>query len=410
MAETTPGAAREIGVGLISVGWMGRLHSRAYQALPSLYPELGLKPRLVHAADTAPDRAAYARDTLGYEKADTDYHAVLDDPDVEIVSICAPNVLHHEIGTAAADAGKPFWIEKPVGRGAEETAEVAAAARKAGVVTSIGYNYRHAPAVERARQLIAEGRLGRITNVRATFFSGYASEPRGALSWRFKRELAGHGALGDLMSHVVDLVSYVVAPIREVSALTSTVYTERPILPMGSGTHFAVIEDGETGTVENDDYTAALVRFAPGSHSAGAVGTLEASRTIVGPQCGVGFEVYGTDGSVTWNFERMNELRVALGRGGPHQGYTTVLANGRMGDYARFQPGPGNSMGYDDLKVVEAKKFLAAVIGLERHNSTIEDAHAVAEVIAAAAASAESGSWCPVPEVAGATFDHPVRR
>ncbi|MGW1777952.1 Gfo/Idh/MocA family protein [Streptomyces sp. NPDC002143] len=404
MTPNSPGAAREIGVGLISVGWMGKLHSRAYQALPSVYPELGLKPRLVHAADTAEDRAAYARDVLGYEKATTDYRAVLDDPDVEVVSICAPNILHHEIGIAAAKAGKPFWIEKPVGRSAEETAEVAAAARTAGVVTSIGYNYRHAPAVERARELIAEGRLGRITNVRATFFSGYAAEPNGALSWRFKRDLAGHGALGDLLSHVVDLVSYVVAPIGEVSALTSIVHTERPILPMGSGTHFAVIEDGEPGEVENDDYTAALVRF-----STGAVGTLEASRVIVGPQCGIGFEIYGTDGSVTWNFERMNELRVALGRSGPHQGYTTVLGNGHMGDYASFQPGPGNSMGYDDLKVIEAKKFLAAVADLAHDNSTIEDAHAVAEVIAAAAASAESGSWQPVPAVPGANFGHPAR-
>ncbi|NUQ99420.1 MAG: Gfo/Idh/MocA family oxidoreductase [Streptomyces sp.] len=409
MTPTTPGAAREIGVGLISVGWMGKLHSRAYQALPSVYPELGIKPRLVHAADTAEDRAAYARDVLGYEKASTDYRAVLDDPDVEVVSICAPNILHHEIGIAAAKAGKPFWIEKPVGRSAEETAEVAAAARAAGVATSIGYNYRHAPAVERARQLIAEGRLGRITNVRATFFSGYGSEPKGALSWRFKRDLAGHGALGDLMSHVVDLVSYVVAPVSQVSALTSTVYTERPLLPMGSGTHFAVIEDGEMAEVENDDYTAALVRFARGAHTLGAVGTLEASRVIVGPQCGIGFEIYGTDGSVTWNFERMNELRVALDHSGPHQGYTTVLGNGHMGDYASFQPGPGNSMGYDDLKVIEAKKFLAAVAGIEHHNSTIEDAHAVAEVIAAAAASAESGSWQQVPEVPGATFGHPVR-
>lgn len=409
MPPTTPGAAREIGVGLISVGWMGKLHSRAYQALPSVYPELGIKPRLVHAADTAEDRAAYARDVLGYEKASTDYRAVLDDPDVEVVSICAPNLLHHEIGIAAAKAGKRFWIEKPVGRSAGETAEVAAAARAAGVVTSIGYNYRHAPAVEHARQLIAEGRLGRITNVRATFFSGYASEPKGALSWRFKRDLAGHGALGDLMSHVVDLVSYVVAPVDEVSALTSTVYSERPVLPMGSGTHFAVIEDGEMAEVENDDYTAALVRFAPGPHTQGAVGTLEASRVIVGPQCGIGFEIYGTDGSVAWNFERMNELHVALGRGGPHQGYTTVLGNGHMGDYASFQPGPGNSMGYDDLKVIEAKKFLAAVAGIEHHHSTIEDAHAVAEVIAAAAASAESGSWQRVPEVPGANFGHPAR-
>ena len=166
---------------------------------------------------------------------------------------------------AALGLGKPFWIEKPVGRDASETAEVAAAARAAGVVTSIGYNYRHVPAVERVRELIAAGELGRITNVRAAFFNSYAAEPNGALSWRFRRDQAGSGALGDLLSHVVDLMQYVVAPITEVSSLLSTVYTQRPILPMGSATHFAVIENGEMGEVENDDYVAALVRFAAGS-------------------------------------------------------------------------------------------------------------------------------------------------
>ena len=398
------GTNSDIGVGLISVGWMGKLHTRAYQAMPSVYPELGLRPRLVHAADTAPDRAEYARDVLGYGKTSTDYRDVLTDPDVDVVSICAPTGLHREIGIAAAAAGKPFWIEKPVGRDANDAADVAAAAGKAGVVTSIGYNYRHAPAVERVRELVANGDLGRITNVRAVFFSGYASEPKGALSWRFVRELAGAGALGDLLSHVVDLVQYVVGPISEVNALTNTVYKERPILPMGTGTHFAVIEDGEMGTVENDDYAATLVRFAPHSRAAGAVGTLEASRIIVGPQCGLGFEIYGTNGSATWNFEQLNELRVCIGRGGPHSGYTTVLGNAHLGDYAHFQPGPGNSMGYDDLKVIEAKKFLVAVTGGERCNSTVDDAHHVAKVIAAAAASAESGTWHRVPTVPGATF------
>jgi predicted dehydrogenase len=400
MSTTNDGYARP-GIGLISVGWMGKLHTRAYQAVPQVYPELKIRPRLVHAADTAADRAGYAREVLGYARASTDYREVLADPDVDVVSICAPNMLHREIGVAAARAGKPFWIEKPVGRDAGETAEVAAAARAAGVTTSIGYNYRHVPAVERIRELIAAGRLGRVTNVRAVFFNSYAAEPNGALSWRFRREEAGSGALGDLLSHVVDLMQYVVAPITEVSSLLSTVYAQRPILPMGSGTHFAVIENGEMGEVENDDYVAALVRF-----SAGAVGTLEASRVSVGPQCALGFEIYGTDGSAIWNFEQMNELRLCLGRDGDNGGYTTVLGNATLGDYGRFQPGPGNSMSYDDLKVIEAKKFLVAAGGGERRNSTIEEAHADAQVIAATAASARDGAWHKVAPVPGATFGH----
>jgi predicted dehydrogenase len=391
------------GIGLISVGWMGKLHSRAYQALPLVYPELGIAPRLVHAADPAADRAQYARDVLGYDRAGPDYRAVLADPEVDVVSICAPNGLHREIGVAAARAGKPFWIEKPVGRDAAETAEVAAAARAAGVTTSIGYNYRHVPAVERIRELVAAGELGRITNVRAVFLNSYAAEPRGALSWRFRRDLAGSGALGDLLSHVVDLMQYVVAPITEVSSVLTTVHARRPVLPMGSGTHFAVISGGELGDVENDDYAAALVRFAPSSPAPGAVGTLEASRVAVGPQCGLSFEIYGTDGSASWNFEQMNEFRLCRGRG-PGHGYATILGSAQLGDYAHFQPGPGHSMSYDDLKVIEAKKFLVALGGGERLNSTIEDAHADAEVIAAAAASAADGAWHAVAAVPGATF------
>jgi predicted dehydrogenase len=399
--KTTDDGYTQPGIGLISVGWMGKLHSRAYQAIPQVYPELKIRPRLVHAADTAPDRAGYAREVLGYAKAGTDYRDVLADPDVDVVSICAPNMLHREIGVAAARAGKPFWIEKPVGRDAAETAEVAAAAQAAGVVTSIGYNYRHAPAVERVRELIAAGELGRITNVRAVFFNSYASEPNGALSWRFRRDEAGSGALGDLLSHVVDLMQYVVAPITEVSSLLSTVYTQRPVLPMGSATHFAVIENGELGEVENDDYVAALARFATG-----AVGTLEASRVSVGPQCGLGFEIFGTEGSAIWNFERMNEFQLCLGRGGANAGYTTVLGNAQLGDYGRFQPGPGHSMGYDDLKVIEAKKFLVAVNGGEQRNSTIEEALADAEVISATAVSAQDGAWHKVAPVPDATFGH----
>ena len=156
--NTTDDGYTRPGVGLISVGWMGKLHTRAYQAVPQVYPELKIRPRLVHAADTAADRADYAREILGYTRASTDYRDVLADPDVDVVSICAPNMLHREIGVAAARAGKPFWIEKPVGRDAGETAEVAAAARAVGVTTSIGYNYRHVPAVERVRELIAAGR------------------------------------------------------------------------------------------------------------------------------------------------------------------------------------------------------------------------------------------------------------
>lgn len=390
---------RTIGVGLISVGWMGKVHSRAYTNLPVVYPELGIKPRLIMAADTSEDRADFATDVLGFESATSDYREVLAHPDVDVVSICAPNFLHAEMGKAAAAAGKSFWIEKPVGRSEVETQEVADAADAAGVTTAVGFNYRNAPAIEYARELIAQGKLGRITNVRGAFFADYSSEPNGALSWRFVRGLAGSGVLGDLMGHLVDLVHYVVGPVSEVSGLTSTVYTERPRQPMGSGTHFAIIENGEMAPVENEDYAAMLVRFGASTHGSGAVGTLEASRVCVGPRAQYALEIYGTEGSLTWDFERMNELEVALGRSGPHVGFTRVMAGPGFGDFAKFQPGAGTAMGYDDLKVVEAKKFLLAHLGRENLNADVWDALAANRVVYAAEKSAAQGMWVSVPPV-----------
>lgn len=393
----------EIGVGLISVGWMGKVHSRAYQAVPVVYPELGITPKLVIAADTSQERADYARDVLGYAESTLDYHEVLAHPAVDVVSICAPNFLHAEIGIAAAKAGKAFWIEKPVGRGVDETRAVEEAADTAGVVSSIGFNYRHAPAIERIRQLLAEGALGRIMNIRGTFFADYSSEPNGALSWRFKRDLAGSGVLGDLMGHLVDLVQYVAGPLGSVSGMTSTIHTQRPIQQMGTGTHFDVIEGGELGDVENEDYAAMMVRFHDDAVAAGAVGTLEACRVSVGPRASYNIEIYGTEGSVKWDFERMNEFEIALGRSGDLLGYKRVMANPAWGDFAHFQPGAGTGMGFDDLKVVEARKFLESVTGIRHLNSNIHDAVSAAAVCDAVETSATSGTWVDLPRVAGVT-------
>ena len=398
-ATAAPHPVRPIGVGLISVGWMGTAHTRAYTAVPAIYPELGVAPQLIMAADTAPARVDFATGVLGYGAGTADYREVLADPRIDVVSICAPNFLHAEIGMAAAAAGKHYWIEKPAGRNLAETAALAEATAAAGVVSTVGFNYRHAPAVEHLRSMIETGRLGRITNVRVRFFAGYSADPQGALSWRFQRDLAGSGVLGDLATHAADLATYLLGPITELTALTSIVHEQRPVLPMGTATHFAVIEDGELAAVENEDYAAALVRFA-----GGAVGTIESSRTAVGPDCEYGIEVFGTDGSARWEFERMNELVVSVGRGPGGRvtgeaGYATINANASFGDFARFQPGPGIAMSYDDLKTIEAKKFLAAVVGQDpagAANSTIADAVAAAAFVAAVEASAESGGWEPL--------------
>jgi predicted dehydrogenase len=311
---------------------------------------------------------------------------VIDDPDVEAVSVTAPNALHREIALAAAAAGKHVWIEKPVGRFPEETAEVAAAVAEAGVRSIVGFNYRHAPAVQHARELIASGALGAVDHFRSQWVAGYAASPNGALSWRFLRDQAGLGILGDLGSHAVDLAQFLLGPIASVTARTETVVRERPV-PTGAGTHFAVVERGTLAPVENEDVVWSILRFA-----SGVIGTLESSRVAVGPQARYAFEVHGHEGAVAWDFERMNELLVYRAGNGD-AGYARVLMGPQHGAFGRFQPGQGLPMGYDDLKVIEASLFLASVADDQQREPGVEAALAAARVIAALQRSAASGAW-----------------
>ena len=386
-------ARSTIGIGLISVGWMGRAHSRAYRNVNEHYPELPVRPQLVVAADVVEANRAEAVELLGYERAVADYREVLADPRVAAVSICAPNFLHHEVALAAAEAGKPFWIEKPMGRGLAESDAIARAAEKAGVVTAVGFNYRNPPAIAKARELIASGRLGRVTNVRVSFLADYSSNPDGALMWRFVRERAGSGVYGDLLSHGFDLATYLVGPIREVTAAQDTYITARPKLT-GTAIGHNATATGEPGPVENEDYAAVLARFENG-----ALGVFESSRIAVGPRAEYVVEVYGTEGSLRWDFQRLNELQLAV-RGERDYGYTTLYAQPGDGDFARFQPGGGTSMGFDDLKTIEAAQFLRSVAEGVQHGPSAADGRAAAAIADAAERSGRLRTWVAVDEPA----------
>src|SRR5438552_4781126 len=177
-----------IGIGVIGMGWMGEVHSRSYRAIPDRFHESGISPRLVVCADAVEARAQAARQRFGFERYTTDWRAVIADPEVEAVSVAAPNGLRVEINRAAAQAGKHISCEKPVGKDPQETILSAAAAREAGVLTFVGYNYRWAPLVQYARQLIAEAKLRQVTRYHGRLLIGYAADPNGFLSWRFEQE------------------------------------------------------------------------------------------------------------------------------------------------------------------------------------------------------------------------------
>ncbi len=378
----------EIGVGVIGMGWMGRIHAGAYRRIAEHYPDAPLRPRLVAASDISPERCAHA-ERLGFASTTPDWRAVVDDPAVDVISVTSPNALHREMATAVCEAGKHLWVEKPVGRSSSDTAAVLAAAETSGVLTNVGFCYRFAPAVAHARELIAAGAIGEITHFRGVFLTDYANRPTTAATWRFSRAQAGSGALGDLMAHVVDTAQFLVGPIERLSGRTAIMIPRRPRVPAGPGAPAADAGDGDLAVVDNEDWAAALFQFAGGSY-----GTLEASRVAVGPRVDNRFEIQGTTGSVGWVLERMNELRYAqLSLDGCDDGYKTVYAGPEHPQFAHFQPGAGIPMGYDDLRTVEAHHFLQSIADGEQREPGVSEMVTVARVLEAIERSHESGQW-----------------
>ncbi|MFI6273584.1 Gfo/Idh/MocA family protein [Streptomyces sp. NPDC050988] len=376
-----------LGVAVVGFGWMGRVHTQAYARVPHHFPRLPVRPELVAVADEVPGRAEEAAEQYGFATAARDWREVAADPRVQAVSIAAPNFLHREIGVAMAEAGKHIWIEKPVGLTAEDARAVAGAVSKAGVRGTVGFNYRNAPAVAAARELIAAGEIGTVTHVRIRLFSDYAAHPEGALTWRYERERGGSGVLGDLASHGVDLARFLLGEIASLAADTAVFVPERA-RPTGATAGHTRSAGGELGPVENEDYVSCLLRFA-----SGARGVLEACRVSVGEQNNYGFEIHGTQGAVSWDFRRMGELSVSRGTAYQDQPVSTLYVGPGHGEYAAFQPGSANSMGYDDLKVIEAYNFLRSIAEGTAYGATVEDAVHCAAALDAMSRSAESGIW-----------------
>jgi predicted dehydrogenase len=379
--------AAPIGVAVIGFGWMGQVHARAYARVRHHYPDLPLRPVLVTVADNEPERREDAVLRYDAQDATADWQDVLADERVHAVSVTAPNFLHREIGSAVAAAGKHLWIEKPVGLSADDARAVADAVAGAGVRCTVGFNYRNAPAIEHARQLIASGAIGRITNADFHLFADYAAHPQGALSWRFSRDLGGSGVLGDLVSHGVDLARHLVGEITDLVADTATFIKQRPV-PSGAGSHFAIAEGNELGAVENEDYLGCLVRF-----DGGARGSVRSSRVSVGDQCTYGFTVHGTTGSVSWDFRRLGELVISAGGEYLNQTASTLFVGPEHGELGAFQPGAGIAMGYDDLKVVEAGHFLTSIADGKPRGPGVADAVASAVALDAMAESAHTRRW-----------------
>ena len=379
---------KRLRIGLIGFGWMGQSHSRAYRSIPVYFPDTPVRPVLAAVAEPRRERVERAMDDFGYESGSADWREVVERSDIDVIDITAPNTLHREIGEAAAAAGKHVFCEKPVGLNPSATAALEAAARRAGVITGCGYNYRWAPMVQYVKQLIEGGRMGRPTHYRGRFFTMYGRDRLGLLTWRFLQEESGFGALSDIMTHAIDMAQFLYGPITRVVAAKEIFVRERP-LPAPGASHYGRGKPGDpTGEVTNEDYVAALAEFA-----CGARGTLEADRSIFGPQSQMAFEANGSRGAAYWDHEKLNQLRLYLPEEQPENGFMEVLAGESHYRHGNIVPGDGNSIGFEDLKIFEAYEFLRSVAAERPHRPGFEDALSNAGVAAAMARSWDSERW-----------------
>lgn len=379
---------RRFRVGVVGFGWMGKAHSRSLLRLPLIFPERELAADLVICADANALARELATEAYGFARASADWRDVVASDDVDIVYVASPNMTHVEIVEAAANAGKDIFCEKPVGGTPAHTMRAASAASAAGVISGVGYNYRWAPMVQEARAIIKSGTIGDVTNYRGRFLSMYGSNPLNLLTWRYLIDEGGYGVSSDLMSHAVDLAEFLIGPLSRVVGVTETFIKERP-LPSVTSSHYTVGRASDPrGAVTNEDYAGMLGVFVNGARA-----SFEASRSMVGPESQMAFEVYGTEGALSWNLERMSELNLFVRSDGRHAGWRTIFGGDRFPYHGNFVPGNANGIGFEDLVTIEDLEYLDSVAQRRPHHPGFDDALRFVTVQAALLRSVASSHW-----------------
>ncbi len=381
---TTP-SKPTLGVGMIGYAFMGRAHSQAWRNARS-YFDVPVEPRLVAVAGRNASAARDTADRFGWADVETDWRRLLERDDIDVIDICTPGDTHAEIALAALEAGKHVLCEKPLANSVEEAEAMAAAAEQArarGVRSMVGFTYRRVPAVAYARQLVAEGRIGRVLHVRGAYLQDWLTDPESPLTWRLQKDRAGSGALGDIGAHIVDLAQHVTGEtLTGVSALTETFVRERPAPGAGA-----------LGAVTVDDAAVFVSRM-----SGGALATFEATRFATGRKNAIRLEINGTRGSIAFDFEDMNVLHVFDNDAPPRDaGFTRVLVTEADHPWVAAWWPPGHVLGYEHGFTHQAVDFLTAVAAGADPRPSFTDGLQVQRILSAVEASAErEGSWTPI--------------
>ncbi|MFG3712350.1 Gfo/Idh/MocA family protein [Micromonospora sp. NPDC047730] len=387
---------------MVGYAFMGAAHSQAWRTVNRVY-DLPARARMALICGRDAGKVADAADRLGWEAYTTDWRDLISRDDIDVVDVCTPGDSHAEIALAALAAGKHVLCEKPLANTVAEARAMAAAAataRASGVRSMCGFNYRRVPAVTMMRQLVADGRLGVIRHVRATYLQDWIVDPQFPLVWRLQRDRAGSGALGDIGAHIIDLTQYVTGQrISGVSAVTETFVKERP-LPGGS-TGLAATADGNgpdghrpaTGTVTVDDAAVFVARL-----DGGALATYEASRFATGRKNALRVEINGSLGTVAFDLERLNELEFFdATRPAAEQGFSRILVTEGEHPYMSAWWPPGHIIGYEHSFTHQVRDFVEAIATGADPAPSFADGLQVQLVLDAVGRSAELGSsWTEV--------------
>jgi len=370
-----------INVALIGYAFMGKAHSNAYrQVTPFFSPRL--TPRMKVLCGRTPAKVRAAARQLGWDEAATDWEEVVNRKDIDLVDISTPGDSHAEIAIAAARAGKAVFCEKPLGNTVPEAERMLAAVTKAGVTNMICHNYRRAPAVMLAKQLIEEGQLGKIRHYRGTYLQDWVADPKIPLVWRLDKNKAGSGALGDIAAHSIDLARFLVGEISEVAGDLKTFVKTRPL----------VDNPKKMGRVTVDDASTALVRFTNG-----AIGTIEATRMALGRKNYNRFEINGSLGSLAFDMERMNELEVYFEKDKANvRGFRRILVTEPGHPYFKAWWPAGHIIGYEHTFIHTVYDLLEAMADGKVPTPNFEDGVKNQRVLAAIEKAAAKRRWVTV--------------
>lgn len=383
---------------MIGYGFMGKAHSNAWRQAPHFFP---LKADIdMHTlCGRNAEAVESARATYGWKHAATDWREVIKSPDIDLVDIGTSNVTHAQIGIAAAKAGKHVFCEKPLAITFADAKKMVAAARSSGVKTMVGFNYRRVPAIALARQMIESGKLGEIRHFRGTYLQSWIADPKFPMNWRLRKEVSGSGAHGDLNAHLVDLAHFLVGDISEVIGLQETFMKERLREASAIGLGAEAGEGTEKVTV--DDASVFLARFAPSKTVAGgAYGTFEATRLAPGHMNYNRFEINGSEGSVSFCFERMNELEYCNRTDPPGQpGFKTIMCTERVHPYVAAWWPPGHVLGYEHTFVHEVVDLVDAIASDSPIQPDFATGAKCVAVLEAALKSKQARRWVKVPVI-----------